>query len=174
METTFALGALLMSVVGAIFDVRSATVPNWLTGGALAAGLVVRAWFSGWHGLETGVLGALFSGAVLFVPFLARGIGGGDVKLMAAVGAWVGVRHALVLILATAIAGGIVAVGCMVAHNRVGDTLWKVARLIASHAGGAGPRIDLGDQSSDSIRFPYAVAIAAGAFVVFLSTSVWR
>jgi len=173
-ESNFALGALLMSIVGALFDLKSGRIPNWLTGGALTAGLIVRAWFSGWHGLAAGALGALFGGAVLFVPFLAHGIGGGDVKLMAAAGAWVGARHALVLILATAIAGGLLAIVYMIAHSRVGDTLWRVARLIAIHAGGGGSHVDLDDSVPDSIRFPYALAIAAGASFVFVSSSLWR
>lgn len=177
MEAQLALGALLMSTGAVATDVRTAKIPNWLTCGGLAAGLLARVFLAGRHGLETGIFGALLGGAVLFLPFLARGIGGGDVKLMAAVGAWIGMEHALALILATAIAGGALALGYVVVHRRTADTIWRVASVIRFHlVSGIQPHADLHVHPTDSIHFPYSLAIAAGTFFVLvsISTSVWR
>lgn len=177
MEAQLALGALLISMGAAAIDVKTAKVPNWLTSGAIVTGLLARALLAGWHGMAAGLLGALFGGGVLFLPFLARGIGGGDVKLMAAVGAWVGMRHALALILATAIAGGVLAVGYIIFRKRAGDIVWRVANVIRFHlVSGIEPHPALQAQTSESMRFPYSLAIAAGALFVFVSIAapVWR
>lgn len=177
MDARFALGALCLSLMGAAIDVRSAKVPNWLTCGGLVAGLLIRVCLAGWPALGAGLYGALLGGGVLFFPFLARGIGGGDVKLMAAVGAWVGIDHALALTLATAIAGGVLAIGYVVVHGRIAETFWRVANVIrVPLLSGVQPRPDLYVQPADSIRFPYSLAIAAGALFVFVSVStrMWR
>ncbi|HUJ80564.1 MAG TPA: A24 family peptidase [Candidatus Acidoferrales bacterium] len=177
MEAQLVLGALLISMGAAAIDVKTARVPNWLTSGGIIAGLLVRALLAGWHGMSAGLLGALLGGGVLFLPFLARGIGGGDVKLMAAVGAWAGMEHALVLILATAIAGGVLAAGYIILRQRAGDMVWRVANVIRFHlVSGIEPHPALHAQTSELMRFPYSLAIAAGALFVFLSIAapVWR
>lgn len=172
MEAKLALGALLMSAAGAVIDVKSARIPNWLTGGALVAGLFVRAWLTSWPGVEAGLVGVAIAGGVLFLPFLARGIGGGDVKLMAAAGAWVGMEHALALITATAIGGGFLAIGYIVFHKRTGATVLRVGQLVRFHlVSGIRPHPDIGMPSADSLRFPYSLAIATGALFVFVSIS---
>jgi prepilin peptidase CpaA len=136
-EASFALTALCISIAGAVMDIKSAEVPNWLTGAGLAAGLVFRAYLGRWAGLEAGLCGALLGGGVLFLPFLVHGIGGGDLKLMAAVGAWVGGQHAIALILATATAGGLWAIGYAAFHKRTGETLSRMARTIRFHLASA-------------------------------------
>lgn len=177
MEATFALGALFMAAVGAVIDVKSARIPNWLTGGALFAGLLVRAWLAGWLGVGAGLIGAVIAGGVLFLPFVARGIGGGDVKLMAAVGAWLGLRHALALITATAIAGGFLAIGYIAVYKRTGATVWRVGQLVRFHLiSGIQPHPNIDTPSASSLHFPYSLAIVSGAVFVFvsISASVWR
>lgn len=177
METAFALAALCVSIAGASIDMKSAKIPNWLTGGGLVAGLVLRACLTSWAGLEAGLSGALLGGGILFLPFVVKGIGGGDVKLMAAAGAWVGMEHALALVLATAIAGGFWAVGYMVFRKQTGQTMLRTLQAIQFHLGsGVQSCPDLAGDSGPSIRIPYSLAIASGAFFVLvsLSTSVWR
>lgn len=177
MTTGLALSALCLSLVGATVDVKSARVPNWLTCGGLVAGLLVRASLAGWSGLSSGLLGAVLGGGVLFLPFLARGIGGGDVKLMAAVGAWVGMGHSLAFILATAIAGGVLALAFVMMRRRRAGTIARVAHVVRFHlVFGVVPDPELHAQSVDSICVPYSLAIAAGALFVLISIAapVWR
>ena len=133
MESSFALGALFLSILAMMIDLKTARVPNWLTGGGLIAGFGVRTCLAGGAGLETALAGALFGGGILFIPFLVRGIGGGDVKLMAAVSAWLGIGHAVVFILATAIAGGLLALGYLALRKQTGEALSKMARTIRFH-----------------------------------------
>lgn len=171
MEAGFGVGALLASLIAAVIDVRTARLPNWLTIGGLVAALLFRACVMGWAGLAAGLLGALAACGVLLLPFLARGIGGGDVKLMAAVGGWLGIHHALAFILATAIAGGFLAIGYMVIQKRTSETLLRVAHLIRFHLVSGMVLEPEPCAPSESLRFPYSLAIASGALFVVVSTS---
>ena len=73
---------------------RSRTrIPNWLTYSGLIAALLVRTVLGGWANSWGGLAGMLLAGGIFFLLFLLGGMGGGDVKLMAAVGAWVGWRR---------------------------------------------------------------------------------
>ncbi len=177
MESSFALGALFLSILAMMIDLKTARVPNWLTGGGLIAGFGVRTCLAGGAGLETALAGALLGGGILFIPFLVRGIGGGDVKLMAAVSAWLGIGHAVVFILATAIAGGLLALGYLALRKQTGEALSKMARTIRFHlAAGLRPLEPAGEQAGRSVHLPYTLAIASGALFVFLSvsTALWR
>jgi prepilin peptidase CpaA len=176
-ESSFALGALFLSILAMMIDLKTARVPNWLTAGGLIAGFCVRTCLAGGAGLETALAGALFGGGILFIPFLVRGIGGGDVKLMAAVSAWLGMGHAVVFILATAIAGGLLALGYLALRRQTGEALSKMARTIRFHlAVGLRPLEPAGEQAGRSVHLPYTLAIASGALFVFLSvsTALWR
>jgi len=177
MESSFALGALFLSIVAMMIDLRTARVPNWLTGGGVIAGFGVRTCLGGGAGLETALAGALLGGGILFIPFLVRGIGGGDVKLMAAVSAWLGMGHAVVFILATSIAGGLLALGYLALRRQTGEALSKMARTIRFHlAVGLRPFEPAEEQVGRSVHLPYTLAIASGALFVFLSvsTALWR
>jgi len=97
--------ALAIAVVGAVNDVRGARIPNWLTYSGLLSALVVRFSIFGWAGLRGGFAGLLLAGGIFYFLFLLGGMGGGDVKLMAAVGAWAGTKQAI------SILGGCVSAG---------------------------------------------------------------
>ena len=81
------LGVVLSA---AVIDVRTHRIPNILTFGSAAAAFGYHAWTAGASGLGASA-GGWAIGVALFLPlFLLRGMGGGDVKLMGAVGAWLG------------------------------------------------------------------------------------
>ncbi|MGH9359896.1 MAG: A24 family peptidase [Terriglobia bacterium] len=170
------IGALACAVMGAVMDVRCGRIPNWLTRGALLGALALQAIFSGWRGLELGFAGALVAGSVFFLVYLVRGMGAGDVKLMAAVGAWVGLGNAAVAIMATAIAGGVLALVYIALCGQAARVFRNVAELIRFHAIFGitrHPEISLHDPKS--IRLPYGLAIAAGTLYVAVSTgTLWR
>ena len=94
--------ALTTALIAAVTDARTGKIPNWLTFGSLGLALL---WHAGlWQGKYTAeaLLGLLAGGFIPLVSFLwsrGRAIGGGDVKLLAALGAWLGpelVLHATV------------------------------------------------------------------------------
>lgn len=164
-------GAVVVALLGAWFDVISARIPNWLTYSALVAGLVVRLGFLGWRGLLEGVLGLLLCGGAFFLLFVIRAMGGGDVKLMGAVGAWVGYRNAGIALIVCALAGGVIALGYVVVLKRYRTTFTNIASLVKFHATqGVRENPELNLSSADAVRMPYGVAIAAGAVGTLIST----
>jgi len=168
------LGALICATLGAVSDIRARRIPNWLTYGGLLGGLALRTILEGWRGLGQGAAGILAGGGIFFLFYLVRGMGAGDVKLMAAVGAWIGVRQAVVVMIATAVAGGILGVVYMVFYRRVGSTVQNIAELIRFHLTSGirpHPEVNLGDPGS--IQVPYGLAIAMGTLYVFMSSAIF-
>jgi prepilin peptidase CpaA len=98
-------------------DLRRRTLPNWLTVTGLAAGLGLAA-LHGWHGLWLAAAGAAIGFAVLLPLFWMRGMGGGDVKLMAAFGALLGPSAVLPAAALAAIFGALLAAAVLVARPR--------------------------------------------------------
>jgi len=166
------LAAAICAIVGAAFDVHLNRIPNWLTYGGLAVALTLRTILGGWRSLGQGLAGILIGGGILVVFFLVHGMGAGDVKLMAAVGAWMGLHQTLRVLVATALAGGALAVFYMVFYKRVGSTFRNLGKLLRFHlTSGVRPHPELSLQGSEAIRVPYGLAIALGALYVLISSS---
>ncbi|MFN7935859.1 MAG: prepilin peptidase [Bryobacteraceae bacterium] len=166
-----ALAALV--VLAAVLDFRSRTVPNWLTVSGAVTGVALHAALSGWGGLKFSLLG-LGLGFLIFLPLFAlRGMGGGDVKLMAAIGAMAGVSNTFVIFILTAVLGGMLAIGMLLWKGGMGRTLRNVGHILsqlgkgkAPHAGR--PELDI-DQSS-SLKLPYAIPMALGTLLYLVGT----
>jgi prepilin peptidase CpaA len=174
-EKYFLVGAVLVALMGAVIDVRSARIPNRLTYTALPAALMLRTAVLGLSGLKSGALGMLVAGGLFLLLFVLGAMGGGDMKLMAAVGAWVGSTQVVMLILAAALAGGILAIGRIIFSNAVGQTLRNIMHLICYRlTSGLQPHPELNVQSSGSQRVPFGVAIAVGALFCASHAIWWR
>ncbi len=166
------LGASICAIIGAISDVRSNRIPNWLTYGGLALALGLRTAWGGWHGLGQGLAGMLLGGGIFFVFFVVHGMGAGDVKLMAAVAAWVGLHQTFHVLIATAFAGGILAVYYMVFYKRLGSTFRNLGALLWFYLkSGVRPHPEINVQHPGALRVPYGLAIASGTLYVLISAS---
>ncbi len=107
----FAIATIIAGTgIGAAIDLRTRRVPNPLTMGLAAIGVLYAA--VGIGGLSIGAsLGGLALGLALMLPgHLIGATGAGDVKLFAAAGAFVGPAHILTAFLYTALAGGAIAI----------------------------------------------------------------
>ena len=155
--------ALAVAVVACITDVRARRIPNVLTFGAALAAIGAGAATGGFTGAGSAIAGWVVGVAVFFVPFALRGLGAGDVKLMAALGAWLGPADALWLGVYTALAGGIVALAVALAHGYLRAALSNVW-LLLTHWRARGlralPEITL--EGSGGPRLAYAVPIFCG------------
>src|SRR6185436_20859653 len=95
------LVVLSVAMVACVTDIRSRRIPNVLTFGAAVAAVLFPGATAGTSGLLV-ALGGWVVGLLLFLPFFALGgMGGGDVKLLAALGAWIGPRDAFMLAIYT-------------------------------------------------------------------------
>jgi prepilin peptidase CpaA len=148
----------------AIVDLYTRRVPNPLTLGVTALGLVLGASQVTGVGL-TGALGGFAVGLGLMLPgHLLGATGAGDVKLFAAIGTLLGPRATVVAFAYTAIAGGLLAIAVACRRKRLSATVERTAALVCT-AGGNVAEIE---QSSQDNRFAYAPAIAVGAVVAAL------
>lgn len=153
----------------AAIDLARRRIPNWLTFGAWIAALPVQALI---HGPATGSLVWLYgwaAGLALFLPFyLLRGMAAGDVKLMAAVGAWLGVSMMPKVALATCVIGGVWALVLLLVTGQTRATFTRVGHmLLAAVLPGATPAQPEANASAGSI--PYGVAIAAGTVAMLFA-----
>lgn len=104
-------------------EIRWRRIPNWLTFAMMVFGLGAGLLEGDWPGARDALVGLAVGGGV-FLPFCLMGaLGGGDMKLMAGVGAMVGWPLVLPALAQTCLAGGILAVVAMVWHGRVWSTL---------------------------------------------------
>lgn len=162
-ETVYLGVAVVCGFSGALCDFRSHRIPNWLTGPSILLGLMLHLVLGGWRSIATAMLAGLIAGGAFLVFFLAGGMGGGDVKLITAVGCCAGLSHIAVILIATALAGGIFALALALVAGQLKQTLSNVAQLLFHHGSvGLQPHPDLNVRNSRTLRLPYGIAIGAG------------
>jgi prepilin peptidase CpaA len=169
-EFVFPLAALLCAAISAIYDVHSRRIPNFITLPAILLGLLLHGVFGGWKEFGTAAAAGLICGLVFFLFYLAGGMGAGDVKLITASGCLAGLSLISHLLVLTALAGGVMAIGIAIYRRQVVVTLRNL-RVLAVHHQKAGltphPELNLGKEQT--LRLPYALAITAGcALSIFL------
>jgi prepilin peptidase CpaA len=149
-----------------VHDVRERRIPNWLVLVGLAAGIGLRV-AAGAVPFGMGVAGAALALVLTFPLFLLRGMGGGDVKLFAVAGAFLGPLAFLYALVASALIGG--AIGLVAAlKNGVLLTALLRTRDLASRAatlGRRGERMTI--DTAGAITVPYGAAIALGSLAVW-------
>jgi prepilin peptidase CpaA len=151
-------------LVSAVVDMRTRRVPNPLTMGIAATGLGLAA--TRWSDL-TVVAAALGWGVglgLMLLPYVFGAMGGGDLKLFAALGTFLGPRPTLQAFLYTLVAGGALAVVVALQRRRLQETMHNAAALVAS--GGANAAAI--EHPTSNNRFAYAPAIAVGTLVAAL------
>ncbi len=145
--------SMAVGVVATVEDLWRRTISNWLSLAGFAAGLAVHVVQSGWKGAGDSLIGAAIGFVVFLVFFLMGGMGGGDVKLMAAFGAILGRDRIVLAAIMAALVGGLLA--ALYLGYR------KARRALQDEAADSGP------VRKESI--PYAPAISLGVLLSFLS-----
>ena len=157
----------LLFVLVLYTDIRDRIIPNTLTIPAIFCGIIFNILVLGWQG------GGIFSAkgmltgcCLLIIPFILGGMGGGDVKLLAALGSWLGFKAVLNIFLFGSIAGAFIALGLVVLKKRrlnltniLNDMLLFALtkkRVISSENSGT---------------FPYSIPMAAGFLIYILLCS---
>jgi prepilin peptidase CpaA len=157
-------------LIAAITDLRSRRIPNWLIISSLIAAFGTALAVHGLSGLGRGLAGAALGGAVLGVLYLLGGMGMGDVKLCAAVGAWVGVSQLLMALVVMGVAGGVMALIYAASRGFLKQTFQGAGELVRGFGRRglrAHPELTLDTPGARSI--PYAPAIAIGTIFSFLA-----
>jgi prepilin peptidase CpaA len=157
---------LAISFTACVVDVRTRRIPNMLTFGAALGGFLHQVVTGGLDGAFTSAGGWLV-GALVFLPFfLLGGMGGGDAKLIAALGAWLGPRETLWLAAYSAIAGGVLGVVVAMTQGYLRTAVRNVFAMLAYwRAVGVKPVPSLTLESANTPRLAYAIPIFAGTVV---------
>ena len=188
MALSFAEYILISMLILVIyFDLTQKRIPNFLTFPAILLGLIIFAVQGGFDGFIQGLSGFGIGIAVFFLFFALGVMGGGDVKLMGAIGALKGVEFILYTTIFTGIIGGVIAVVYMIISGQAMITLKKVFFIGASfffralffrlrnpylnylsvHFLGKLEALQESGQNK-KVYMPYGVAIAMGALLVLI------
>jgi prepilin peptidase CpaA len=158
---------LLLSLVMAALDLKSRRIPNYLTFGGALAGLGFQLGFQGLSGLMDGFAGLGLGFILLLGPYLLGGMGAGDVKASAALGAWLGLHRAFLLFIYMGISGGLIILAVWLWQRRLLAGLrqgWHFLLnwLLCRSFDGKPPRL----VSFKSGSIPYGAAMALGMLML--------
>lgn len=166
---------LIVVSIATATDLRSRRIPNWLVLPFLLAGFAVSTWVHGWHGLAQSAEGMALGLFTFGIFFWLGGMGAGDVKLCAGIGAWVGPGQMLIALIFIALAGGVMAIGWSVLGGFAGELFQETGNLIL---GQKKPSISTEDTPAPAATetpkvtrraMPYAPAIAIGTLLSFFA-----
>lgn len=167
MNTPLAYAVVLaVSFVACVTDLRSRRIPNVLTFGTAAAAIVFHAVAGGMDGFLGAVAGWFAGAALFFLPFALGGMGAGDVKLLAALGAWLGPSMTVWLALYTGVAGGVASLVVALLFGYLPTALRNIWLLLAHwRVSGLTPLGEVSLAQSGGPRLAYAVPIFIGTVV---------
>jgi prepilin peptidase CpaA len=172
---TTVLAASVLSIVVLLvawFDLRERRIPNVLVLPAALVGLSLHA-LQGWNGLWFGGKGLLVGFALLFLPYLIGAMGAGDVKFLAAIGAFVGSAGVVRVLLLALMAYPLLALVFLLQQRKVTLTLKRFARLTCKLFGALIPPLRQyaaqlearDDPEIASATSPFGLALSAGTLL---------
>ncbi|MGG3468011.1 prepilin peptidase [Neobacillus pocheonensis] len=165
MEKIVLLAALIICL---ITDLKSRKILNIITLPTIAFGLIFNILTSGLDGFLISGKGFLVGLAILIIPYLLGGMGAGDVKLMAAIGALMGTSFVFYSFIYTALIGGVIALLLIIKTNGLRNSIKSFFFNVVLFRSNLGSII-LSKNKESSVSFPYGVAIVLGT----LCTLVW-
>ena len=158
--------SLGLALVACGWDLRTRRIPQALTLGGALAGLIFHVVSGGWNAGVGSATGWAVGIAIFFVPFALGGLGAGDVKLLGAIGAWLGPMNALWVGLYAGAAGGVLAIFVAVTKGYLFQAVGNVGVMLAYwRLNGVRPLPEMTLEHSRGPRLAYAVPILAGTMV---------
>jgi prepilin peptidase CpaA len=160
----------IVLVVAAVIDGVQLKVPNWLTYSLIISGWVYSLVAFGWSGLGWSLVGTAVGLALLLPAYAIGGMGAGDVKLLAGVGAWVHGTHTWYAFCAAAVVGALIAIG-QVAWRRDFkkhvDQFWMILTEVMMIRDPNQLAAIAARRKSSMLLLPYGIPIAIGAIIYF-------
>lgn len=146
-------------------DLHSRRIPNWLTVPMALAGVAFHVLAPTGIGLGASLLGLAVGFSLLLVPYVIGGGGAGDVKLLAALGAWLGWQLVLVAFVMSIFLSAVVAVGMLVL-TFAGQLFSPAAGDNANSESTSSDADDASDASHERYSLPFAVPAAISTTVL--------
>jgi prepilin peptidase CpaA len=166
--------AVAVAICAGVLDWRFRRIPNWLTVSGLAAGVAVNTALAGWGGLRSALLGAALALGVLLPFVLVRSLGAGDWKLAGALGACLGPRQLISVLLATVLVAGVMALAVVVYKGRMKQTMLNIVRLLAAFFRLRMPAYEVSVDNPQSTTIPFGVAMALAVLLCALGKTTGR
>jgi len=157
---------LAFLILATLWDLKTRRIPNFLTLPTTFLGLAMNAYYAGLGGIKDSLLGLFLGVVLLILPFALGGMGAGDVKLLAAVGALNGPSFVLYTFLYGAIAGGILAVFYALLRGQFSRVIanFKTSFLgIALKVRAKGSPVMV----TSGLKFPYGIAFLIGSVITY-------
>jgi prepilin peptidase CpaA len=160
---------LLILTCSVWIDVSRHRIPNALSLGGIVLGIALQTWTSGITGLAAGLGGTVVAGGIFLPFYLLHGMGAGDVKLMGAVGAFLGPHDALLATGLSLAAGGAMAFLILLVRGGLAPLArryWATLKCFLITRKLIHPPPARGEVAA--MKFPYAAAIGIGTV-----TAMW-
>lgn len=160
-------------VVAAVIDGIKLKVPNWLTFPMIISGWVYSAAFAesaGWEGLAWSLVGTAVGLGLLLPAYAIGGMGAGDVKLMAGVGAWVGAATTFYAFCVSALVGGVIAVLMVLCRRgwaKHQGQFWAIWYEIVSIRDPEKLAAIAAERKPRMLLLPYGIPMAIGTIAYF-------
>jgi len=158
-------------VVAAIIDGIQLKVPNWITFPMIISGWIFSTVVFGWAGLGWSLAGTAVGLALLLPAYAVGGMGAGDVKLLAGVGAWVWGMVTLYAFCVSAIVGAVIAIGMVLVRNGWGkhrNQFWMILCEFATIRDPDQLATIATDRKGSMLLLPYGIPIAIGTITYFI------
>ncbi|WP_221568528.1 prepilin peptidase [Alkalihalobacillus sp. TS-13] len=163
----FDIVLLIVLIICVITDIRKRLIYNKVIFPALILSFILHLIVNGWSGLGTSLLGFLLGFGILLIPYFMGGMGAGDVKLLALIGALKGPVFVLNTSIYMALLGGLLALGVIIFSGGAFKRLKYYFHWLYGKKNGLKVPLAL---TKDSMKatYPYGVAIAGGAILSFV------
>jgi prepilin peptidase CpaA len=160
-------------VVAAVIDGLKLKVPNWITFPMIISGWVYSAALSpyaGWEGIMYSLIGTAVGLALLLPAYAIGGMGAGDVKLLAGVGAWVWGTTTLYAFALSAIIGGVIALLMVLSQRKWFKhhaQFWMICTEILTVKDPEKLAAIAAERKPTMMLLPYGIPIAIGTIAYF-------
>jgi prepilin peptidase CpaA len=157
--------------IAAVIDARVRRIPNWLTFGLLLAGLARAAASGSSSHFGLSLFGLLVGGAIPLVLFAISAVGAGDVKLLAAIGAWLGAGPVILVMTIEAVLGLVIVIVQAIVQRQTGAVLRNSVMIVASFASAGETGLETAIETGKSYRslsrpLPFAVPVFFATLIV--------
>ncbi len=119
-------------IVATVTDIRTHSIYNWTTYTGLFLAFLLRGLEGGTESAQEGVVGAVGLGGLMLIGFLLFDVGGGDLKLLTMIGAFVGWERGVEILLWTFVLGGIGAAAMLVWQEGARNLMVRTGRHLAN------------------------------------------
>lgn len=158
----------IIIIISIYTDTRYYKVLNKIIYPSMFLGIVVSVFNQGWNGVKSSVLGILLITLGLFIFYALNFLGAGDIKLLAAVGAFLGYKETIYISLYSFLGGGIIALILLIVRKngkKRFEKLFNYLKLSFFLAKVLEYETDKNDKNS-IFRFTYGVLIGYLIYLV--------